>query len=138
MISSRFINSLLALVCLVYFLPASALAGGDDWKPIDPADLALLADAAPRPGARGSHETGHDGKSHPASPRPTQPARARRRSEPPSTHSRMIGATHSAHRTAISARAESAIGSLSAREPDAVRNFRWADRRRSWRHPDAG
>ena len=41
MISSRFINSLLAFVCLVYFLPASALAGGDDWKPIDPADLAL-------------------------------------------------------------------------------------------------
>ncbi len=41
MISSRFMNSLLALVCLVYFLPASALAGGDDWKPIDPADLAL-------------------------------------------------------------------------------------------------
>jgi hypothetical protein len=41
MTSSRFINSLLTLVCLVYFLPASALAGGDEWKPIDPADLAL-------------------------------------------------------------------------------------------------
>ena len=43
MTSSRFINSLLTLVCLVYFLPASALAGGDEWKPIDPADLALKA-----------------------------------------------------------------------------------------------
>src|SRR2546427_3111063 len=41
MISSRFINSLLALVCLVYVLPAPALAGGDEWRPIDPADLAL-------------------------------------------------------------------------------------------------
>jgi transglutaminase-like putative cysteine protease len=41
MISSRFINSLLAFVCLIYFLPPPALAGGDDWKLIDPADLAL-------------------------------------------------------------------------------------------------
>src|SRR2546428_9768198 len=41
MISSRFINSLLALVCLVYVLPALVLAGGDEWRPIDPADLAL-------------------------------------------------------------------------------------------------
>src|SRR5437764_1051088 len=31
----------LALVCLFCFKPTAALAGGDEWRPVDPAELAL-------------------------------------------------------------------------------------------------
>ncbi len=40
MLSRSSISLLLALICF-FFLSASALAVGDDWRPIDPADLAL-------------------------------------------------------------------------------------------------
>ena len=33
----------LAVACLVLGTSVTALAGGDDWRPIDPADLALKA-----------------------------------------------------------------------------------------------
>jgi hypothetical protein len=42
MSSHRSLNSLLVLLCLL-FLPVAVLAGGDDWRPIDPSDLALKA-----------------------------------------------------------------------------------------------
>jgi len=42
MSSPRFFKSLLVLSCLLLLLPAAVWAGGDDdWRPIDPADLAL-------------------------------------------------------------------------------------------------
>ena len=41
--SPRFPFSLLAVLCLVLLASAPALAGSDDWRPIDPADLALKA-----------------------------------------------------------------------------------------------
>ena len=40
MISYRLLSSLLVLLCLVFLLPSAALAG-DDWRPVDPAELAL-------------------------------------------------------------------------------------------------
>jgi hypothetical protein len=43
MISHHFLKSLLVFLCLVFLLPAAVWAGGDDWRPIDPADLALKA-----------------------------------------------------------------------------------------------
>ena len=42
MFSHRSLNFLLVLSCLLV-LQATVLAGGDDWRPIDPADLALKA-----------------------------------------------------------------------------------------------
>jgi hypothetical protein len=44
MSSYRFLKSLLILPCLLFLLPATVWAGGDDeWRPLDPADLALKA-----------------------------------------------------------------------------------------------
>ncbi|MCU1264029.1 MAG: hypothetical protein JWM21_347 [Acidobacteria bacterium] len=43
MFSNRFLQSLLVSLCLVFLSPVAAWAGGDDWRPIDLADLALKA-----------------------------------------------------------------------------------------------
>lgn len=43
MISPRLLKSLLISLCFVFLLPAAVWAGGDDWRPIDPAALALKA-----------------------------------------------------------------------------------------------
>jgi transglutaminase-like putative cysteine protease len=40
---SRYVNPLLALSCLVLLTPIVALGWGENWRPIDPADLALKA-----------------------------------------------------------------------------------------------
>lgn len=43
MFSHRSLKSLVALLSLVVLLPVAALAGGENWRPIDPAALALKA-----------------------------------------------------------------------------------------------
>ena len=43
MISPRLLKSLLISLCLVFLMPAAVWAGGDDWRPISPADLAMTA-----------------------------------------------------------------------------------------------
>jgi hypothetical protein len=43
MFTPRLLNSVLVLLCLFFMMPSAAWAGGDDWRPIDPADMALKA-----------------------------------------------------------------------------------------------
>lgn len=41
MFTPRLLNALLVLLCLFFMMPSAAWAGGDDWRPIDPTDIAL-------------------------------------------------------------------------------------------------